>query len=257
MTREEVISQAVDQCLKELYKYAVPKITWEKFIEQNKLYSKCSKEWQEYHNAWINREKNPKLWESFKENYKLLEWENKSEEECIGPKPFEFYYLPECIIKDIHDFYVDIYKFDSQQELLSTIEILKNYCKNPIITTYTVESEGNRYTRGYDHPNNLEKEIKKKLEESPIISVPPSNKEEYYTELSKKLQNKFFEFLDKAGNFYNWNRDLNTFSTSVYLGPAPSSNKERVIKNWKQYKNKDIKINEEQIKKEYYEEDFN
>ena len=247
MTREKVISQAVDQCLKELYKYAVPKITWEKFIEQNKLYSKCSKEWQEYHNAWINREKNPKLWESFRENYKLLEWENKSEEECIGPKPFEFYYLPECIIKDIHDFYVDIYKFDSQQELLSTIEILKNYCKNPIITTYIVESEGNRYTRGYDHPDNLEKEVYEYLD-SNFTGVEWENAE--------ILRNKFFEFLDKAGNFFNWNRDLNTFSMSIYLGPAPSSNKERVIKNWKQYRNKDIEINEDQIKKEYYEEEL-
>ena len=58
-----------------------------------------------------------------------------------------------------------------------------------------------------------------------------------------------------AGNFYNWNRDLNAFNTTVYLGASPCSNKEAVIKNWKEFKNKDIEINEEQIKKDYYGDD--
>ena len=58
-----------------------------------------------------------------------------------------------------------------------------------------------------------------------------------------------------AGNFYNWNRDLNSFNMSVYLGASPCSNKDTVIENWKKYRNQDIEIDEEQIKKDYYGED--
>lgn len=47
-----------------------------------------------------------------------------------------------------------------------------------------------------------------------------------------------------AGEFYNWNRDLNAFNTTVYLGPSPNSNKQDVIENWKKYRNKDIIIDD-------------
>ena len=71
------------------------------------------------------------------------------------------------------------------------------------------------------------------------------------------LQDKFFEFLDMAGKFFRWDRDLNSFKMSVYLGPSPNSNKKAVIENWKKYRNKDIEINEERIIKEYfYGEDY-
>ena len=68
--------------------------------------------------------------------------------------------------------------------------------------------------------------------------------------------NKFFEFLDMAGNFFNWNREINSFGMSVYLGPSPNSNKDAVIKNWKKYRNTDIEIDEDAIKREYYGEDY-
>lgn len=42
---------------------------------------------------------------------------------------------------------------------------------------------------------------------------------------------------------------------SAGLGPSPNSNKQAVIDNWKKYRNQDIEINEEQIKKDYYGED--
>ena len=60
-----------------------------------------------------------------------------------------------------------------------------------------------------------------------------------------------------AGEFFSWGYELNSFNTSVYLGPSPNySNKEAVVENWKKYRNKDIKIDEEQIKKEYYGEEY-
>ena len=89
-----------------------------------------------------------------------------------------------------------------------------------------------------NNPDNLEEEIKKILGD-----VAEDN--EYY---QHKLQDKFFEFLDMAGNFYNWNAELNSFNMTVYLGCSPNSNKEAVIENWKKYRNQDIEIDEEQIK---------
>ena len=69
------------------------------------------------------------------------------------------------------------------------------------------------------------------------------------------MQSKVFEFLDMASKFDNWNRDLNAFYQSVYLGSSPHSNKETVISNWKKYRGKDIEINEEEIKREFYGEE--
>ena len=258
ITRDDVLSQACVDCMKDLYSFAYPKVTWEDFKKENEVYNKKYKTWENFDKAFQEKDKNPEIWLQYQSTFK--DWENKSITECIGPKPFEFYFLPREIMKSICEEYIYAYRIDLQQELLNTIDILKDYCRKPIVDKYIDEhtdENGDWHPgyRSYDHPDNLEKEIKKKLEESPIISVPPSNKEEYYTELSEKLQDKFFEFLDMAGNFYNWNRDLNSFNMTVYLGASPNSNKEAVIKNWKEYRNKDIEIDEEQIKREYYGED--
>lgn len=263
MTRNELLSQAVDQCLKELYEYAVPKITWEKFVEENKLYNKVYKEWEQYNNAYLYKEEYPEKWESLRKQYEALEWENKSMIECIGPKPFEFYYLPKDIMEDICNSYIDVYKLNSQQELLDIIEILKNYCKEPVVNRYIEGENGHPGYRSYYNPHNLEEVINEYLDlKFPLMDPERAEDAEDFDnklkKASKDLQNKFFEFLDMAGNFYNWTRDLNCFNSSVYLGPSPSSNKEAVIENWKKYRNKDIEINEEQIiwkyGKDYFDE---
>jgi hypothetical protein len=228
LTRSDILSKAVDSCMKELYSYVQPRVEWEDFIGQNKMYS----------NKYL-------LWEKTKDldpNYI-----GKSLVECIGPRPYEFYYLPKDILKDIIDNYVYVYKIDNQQNLLDIIEILKNYCKEPIIDKWIEGENGFPGHRGYEHPDNLEKEITK-------ILGPEAEDNPYHVH---KICDKFFEFLDMAGNFFNWNRDLNSFNTTIYLGYSPNSSKEAVIKNWKEYRNKDIEINEEQMKKDYYgEEDY-
>ena len=233
INRDNVLSKAVDDCLEELYTLVVPKVTWEEFKEECKIYS-------EKYNKWESERKiNSEL-------------DKKSRTECIGPAPYEFYFLPREIMKDICDSYVHAYKMDNQQELLDTIETLKNYCKEPIVDKYIddwTDETGFHHPgyRSYDRPDNLEKEINKllcKQFNSPELSG-----------ISAKVTNKFFEFLDMAGNFFNWNRDLNSFNVSVYMGPSPNSYKEAVIENWKKYRNQDIEINEEQIKKEYYGDD--
>ena len=216
-TRDDVLSQAAEDCLKDFYNYAFPKVTWEDFLKENQEYTKKYNEWEKLENR-------PPI------------------KEFCGPRPYEFYYLPSDILKDIVLYYVHAYKIDAQQELLDTIKILKDYCKKPIVDKYIEGENGFPGHRGYEHPNNLEKEL---IEICDQHSHEPVN-------MAKEIQNKFFEFLDMAGNFFNWNRDLSSFNMTVYLGPSPNSNKQAVIDNWKEYRNQDIEIDEEQIKKEYY-----
>ena len=221
ITRDDVLSRAVTDCMKELYSLAQPSVDWEEFKKENKIYSERYNEWER------NRENHP-------------EWKDKTIIECIGPRPYEFYYLPKEIMKNICDSYVYAYKLDSQQELLDTIEILKNYCKEPIVDKYIegeLRKDGTRWPghRGYDHPDNLKKEIIKIIKEYDDSDIMKE---------SDDIINKFFEFLDMAGEFFNWNRDLNSFNMSIYLGASPNSNKEAVIENWKKYRNKDIEIDD-------------
>ena len=229
ITRNKLLSQAVDDCIKELYSLVQPSVDWNDFIQENKLYSNQYKIWEK------TRDTDP--------NYI-----GKSVTECIGPRPYEFYYLPKDVMKEVVESYVYAYRMDVKQEFLNNIAILKDYCRNPIVDKYIddyTDENGNHHPgyRGYDHPDNLEKEIFKIIDDNIPLYQPP-------IKLVSELQDKFFEFLDMAGNFYEWNGDLNSFNMSVYLGPSPNSNKEAVIKNWKQYKNKDIEIDESKYEEE-------
>lgn len=236
MTRDEVLGQAVDQCLKEIYSKVQPSVEWDDFIKQNEEFLKKEEEY-----------------------YKIPDKKRPSYHDYMGPKPYEFYYLPKEIMKEICDSYIYAYRIDSQQELLNTIEILKNYCKEPIVDKYIegeLREDGTRWPghRGYDHPDNLIQELIKLLTLNNLNLG--GNTGQDIVDIATNCQDKFFEFLDMAGNFYNWNRDLNSFNMTVYLGSSPNSNKQAVIDNWKKYRNQDIEIDEDQIKKEYYGEEL-
>ena len=249
LTRDDVLSRAADDCMKELYSLAQPSIDWDEFIKENKIYIEKYRIWEEYNKSKHRKDENPDEWESQKKKHP--DWEEKSITECIGPRPYEFYYLPREVMKDICDDYVRAYRMDSQQELLNTIEILKKYCQEPIVDKYIddyTDEYGNHHPgyRGYDHPDNLHKEIAKVVSN---YSLDPADEN---SDEVIDLCNKFFEFLDMAGDFYNWNRDLNSFNISVYLGPSPNSNKEAVIENWKKYRKQDITIDESKYEENDY-----
>lgn len=243
ITRDKVLGQAVDQCMKDLYSLATPKVNWNQFIQDNKDYLEREKILDQYRDALHNKEANPEKWEEW--NNKYPDWIDKSRVECIGPKPYEFYFLPREIMKSICDDYVYAYNIDTQKHLLNTIQILKDYCKEPIVDKWIEGENGNPGHRGYAHPKNLKEQIKELLGD-----IAEDN--DYYP---NRICEKFFEFLDMAGKFYNWNRDLNSFNMSVYLGASPNSNKKAVIENWKKYKGVDIEIDEEQMIKDYYGDD--
>lgn len=240
LSRNDVLSKIAGECIKELYSLAQPCIEWEEFKKECKIYSDKCKVWDQFIHLYYKKkegtltEKELKVYSTFP----FKDWEGKNIEECLGPKPHEFYYLPKEVFNEIVEFYVYAYKIDSQQELLDTIEVLKNYCKEPIVDKY-IKKEGEPGYRGYDHPDNLEKEITK------ILTKYDDSMD---SEQGEEIVNKFFEFLDMAGKFFNWNRDLNAFNTTVYLGISPCSNKETVIKNWKKYRKQDIKIDESKYK---------
>lgn len=203
LTRYDVLGRAADECMKELYSYVQPSIEWDEFKKECKIYS-----------------------EKYRKNRELKD-----------PRPFEFYYIPEEILKEIINSYIYAYKIDNHKELLDTITILKNYCNDPII-----ENNDN-----YNHVNNLTEEIINIIKKS----YPDINE----IELSNDCVSKFFEFLDMAGNFFKWNSDLSLFTNTIYLGCSPSCNKDSVIENWKIYRKQNIEINEEEIKRNYYGDD--
>lgn len=218
MTRREVIEQAIDQCIKELYSKAQPYVTWEYFKKQCLDYSELYKKW-----------------ESLTEKPPL--------EEYCGPKPYEFYYLPGDVFKETADSYIEAYKINAHQNLLDIIDILKHYCEDPIVDTY-VEDENGTGHRDYKHIDDLLTETEN------LLRAYCGDSECDFGAISKELVNNFEEFLDMAGSFYNWNSELNAFSMHVYLGASPCSNKQTVIDNWKKYRDKDIIIDESIYKKE-------
>lgn len=216
ITRRDVLADAIDKCTRELYSLAQPEVNYDDFVEENKIYLEKEKEY-----------------------YSLPKDNRPSYHEYMGPKPYEFYYLPREIFKEIADSYVEAYKFDDKQEFLDTIKILKDYCDDPIIDKWIEEKDGPGY-RGYDRPDNLTTQL--------IDLIPDSGFDKF--PIAESIKNKFFEFLDMAGNFYNWTRYLNGFNTYIYLGGTPNSNKEAVIENWKKYRNIDIEIDESKYNKE-------
>ena len=238
MTRHKVLEMASLACLKELYSKVQPAVEWEDFKCQNNIYSNKYKSWEEYRRLLRKKEKEGWSKEEL-EKFSIfpVNWKDKSKIECIGPAPYEFYYLPKDVFKEIADSYVNAYCIDSQQNLLDIIDILKNYCLSPIKDSYIKESDGET-RRGYIHPDNIKKTVQSLLQAFYLDSDCDSSY------VSDELVKIFFEFLDDAGKFYCWNRDLNAFNTTVYLGPSPCSNKETVIKNWKIYRNKDITIDD-------------
>jgi len=236
MNRNKVLSKAAEECIKELYSLAQPHVDWNDFVKECEQYSERYKTWEDFRQAFVKMDEFPQEWEHQKAVHP--NWEGKSVTECIGPRPYEYYYLPKGIMEDIVEEYVHAYKIDNHKELLDTIHILKSYCKEPIVDKW-IDDYDDEYGhhpgyRSYDHPDNLEKQL--------TDLIPDSGFDK--SAIAESVQNKFFEFLDMAGNFFNWNSELNSFNTEVYFGVSPNSNKEAVIDNWKIYRKQTIKIDD-------------
>ncbi|MGN0966723.1 MAG: hypothetical protein ACI4OP_03915 [Candidatus Coprovivens sp.] len=147
------------------------------------------------------------------------EFEQLNKEYKEGPKPYEFYYLDKDRMNEIVGMFTRAYRIPP--EFKDDLEILKNYFENPVRDTYVTDENGYS-SRGYEHF-------------SPLKDI-----------IGEDNYNKVISYIEEASNFYKWNRDLNAFNMSVYLGPSPNSNKQAVIDNWKKYKGIDITISDEE-----------
>lgn len=242
-SKHDVLGEAADKCLKELYSIAQPSVTSEQFKKECKIYNDKYHAWERYY--YLSKHLN-ELSEKELIEYSSFpaSWKDKSITECIGPKPYEFYYVPDKVQKDVVDSYVYAYEIDKHQSLLDTIHILKDYCNKPIVNKYIEEytdEYGNHHPghRDYDHPNNLEKEITK-------ILGPEAEDNPYHVH---KICDKFFEFLDMAGKFFSWNGYLNSFYMTVW-NINPDINKQAVIDNWEKYRNQKIEIDDDKFNEE-------
>ena len=246
ITKSDVIGKAVNNCMKVLYSLAQPHIEWDEFVKENKIYSERYKAWERYYHL----SKQETLSEEELKEFSTYpaEWKDKSIEECIGPEPYKFHYLPRDVFKEVVDNFIYAYELDHHQQLLDTIHILKDYCNKPIVDKY-IEREGDQPGyRGYDHPDNLKREVTK------LLDMYFHNSNCDLSAIAEDIEKVFFNFLDMAGKFFSWNGDLNTFNCNVYLGASPYSNKQGVIDNWKKYRNQTIKIDDSEYDNE--EQDF-
>lgn len=176
ITREDVLRNAAEACMKELYSLALPKVQWEDFVKQNKEYKEGT------------------------------------------PKPYEFYYLPKEIFEEVVNSYINAYSIKSEFE--DHLELLMDYFKNPIRDKYIEGTNGSPGYRGYEYFAPL-KEI-----------------------IGQENMSKVIKYIQRARNFFKFDRDLNNFKITIYLGASPSSNKESVIKNWEKYKGINISIDD-------------
>ena len=228
MNRRELLQNAVNNCMRELYSYVYPKVSWKSFKLQCKKYNKKYKEWEK-----LDKETKP------------------SAEDYCGPKPYEFYFLPKEVMRDICDSYIYTYRIDQKEDFESDVKIFLNYCMNPIRDKYIeeiVDEHGNRHPgyRGYEYFTPITEILNEIITNCRGVDSK---------EIADEVWYKVLEYYEEAKNFYNWTSELNSFNTSVYLGASPCSNKETVIENWKKYRNVDIEIDENEIKREYYGDD--
>lgn len=185
ITRSDILSEAAERCMQELYSLAQPQVSWEDFIEQNKKYKESGE---------------------------------------AGPKPYEFYYLPQSVFEEIVEDY--IYAYNMKSHFDDHLDIILGYFDHPIVDKYIPGENGNPGYRGYEHLTPLD------------CIIGESNLKEVK------------DYIEKARSFYRFDSELNSFKMTVCLGASPSSNKQAVIDNWKKYRNKDIIIDESVYKED-------
>lgn len=183
LSRNEIISNAILDFTKDCYKHAQPSVTWDEFLQQNREYIESGEK---------------------------------------GPRPYEFYYLPEKVFKELQEMYIDAYRIAPEFE--DDCDTILQYLEKPVrhkwIEKGTDLLSNHSGYRGFEYYTPLKEEI------------------------GEEAYNKVVEYIKEASEFYNKNHYYNGFLMQTSLGPTPSSNKENVIKNWKEFRDTDITINE-------------
>ena len=124
ISREDVISQAIDNCLDLMYRASYPSITLEEYMAE--------------HEKFETREE--------KENARL----------------YESHYLPWKVYRAIEEDFIEAY--DLKSPLPDIIEILKGYFKEPIVDKWIEGKEGEPGHKGYEKPEPMDDETYQKAE---------------------------------------------------------------------------------------------
>lgn len=149
------------------------------------------------------------------DEYKKQHEQFVSKKEKHDAKLYESHYLPWKVYKVIEEDFIEAYDFKSP--LPDIIEVLKGYFKEPIVDKWIEgKDEHDPGHMGYEHPEPMDGETYKKTE----------------------------KFLDMANEFYNWNRDLNSFIFNI-SNYSPCSNRETVEKWWHEHGDPDFKLPED------------
>lgn len=173
VSRDDVISEAVNMCLDLMFRASYPSITLKEYREQHDKMTKEERNEAQLYNA---------------------------------------HYLPWNAYEAIKEDIADAYNFKSP--LPDTIEVLKNYFKEPIVDAWVEgRDENDPGHRGYAHPEPMDEETYKVAE----------------------------KFLDMANEFFNWNRDLTAFYFNV-SNYSPCCNRETVEKWWHEHGDPDFKL---------------
>jgi hypothetical protein len=153
---------------------------------------------------------------------------------------YERHYISDDEMKYIVNKYLEAYRL--KEEWKEDIEIVERYLtEGGLKDAYIPEKIDED---GFKHPGYRSAE-----------KVPPLKDQIYnclfeYTDAddAKNITDKIFNIvmdnISNCKNFYKFDRDEQKFSFNIYLGASPTSNKETVIKWWKDNYNVDIEIEE-------------
>lgn len=140
------------------------------------------------------------------------------------------YYLSEAEFKYILNKYIDAYGLN--ETWTSNIEVLERYFsgegRKDIYIPEKVDEDG------FKHPGYRSSEevphIKDSIEGVLADIIPNEN----ICAIAKDISKTIFEYINNCKDYYRFDREEQNFSAGVALGCSPTSNKETVIKYWKE-----------------------
>ena len=169
---------------------------------------------------------------------------------------YDRYYLSHEEFKYILDKYIKAYRI--QEEWHSNIELLEKYLteggtKDKYIKAHTDE-DGNYHPgyRGYEKVPSLKNQIIDFLKRNVTADYD-------ITQLGEDITKIAMDNINDCKEFYRFNREENSFSTSIALGASPTSNPDSVKEYWKS-QGIDIEIEERNPllfwERDYYGDEF-
>lgn len=194
ITRRDIIVEAIEKCLAEMYKYAQPPVTNLKEALEN--FSKEPKELQRkypfYSRYYISQEEHNEFIEMYLNAYNII-------------NPFKDH-------------------MDTLREYLE-----KGGSKDKYIEAYTDEYGYHPGYRGYEKVPPIAVHIEKLIMDHPSMK---DNIMDEIIDMRDKVIEKVFELITECKNFYNANRYECAFRMDVG-NISPTSNKDTVIEYWK------------------------